>query len=150
MSDSLIIRSISPTDFVQWQFLWGGYNRFYGRSSLAPQVTKTTWSRFFDVNIPVYALVAEKNGILVGLVHYLFHYSTSRIELSCYLQDLYTDEAVRGLGIGRKLIQAVYDKAKADGSSRVYWQTQENNTIARKLYDNIAMHLGFIVYSKEV
>ena len=150
MSDSIIIRSIEAKDFVQWQLLWSDYNRFYGRNFLAPEVSQTTWSRFFDVNVPVHALVAEKNGMLVGLVHFLFHYSTSRIELSCYLQDLYTNESMRGQGVGSKLIQAVYNKAKTAGSSRVYWQTQENNAVARKLYDNIAMHLGFIVYSKEI
>ena len=66
------------------------------------------------------------------------------------MQDLYTNESLRGQGVGSKLIQAVYNKAKTASSSRVYWQTQENNAVARKLYDNIAMHLGFIVYSKEI
>ena len=82
MSDSIIIRSIEAKDFVQWQLLWSDYNRFYGRNFLAPEVSQTTWSRFFDINVPVHALVAEKNGMLVGLVHFLFHYSNSRIELS--------------------------------------------------------------------
>ena len=66
---------------------------FYGRSletALAPEVTQMTWSRFFDINEPVYALVAESEGQLIGLTHYLYHRSTTAIKPICYLQDLFT------------------------------------------------------------
>ena len=101
MSNSLIIRSVEPTDFDQWQPLWQGYNRFYGRDALPVAITQMTWSRFFDAYEPVHAMVAEKDGQLLGLVHYLFHRSTIQVEPTCYLQDLFTHEAVRGKGIGR-------------------------------------------------
>ena len=131
--------------------LWDGYNKFYGRTGptrLKDEITRTTWSRFFDANEPVHALVAEKDGQLLGIVHYLFHRSTTMIEPICYLQDLFTAEASRGMGIGRALIQAVYEKAKAAGSSRVYWQTHETNLTAMKLYDKLAERSGFLVYRK--
>ncbi len=109
-----------------------------------------TWSRFFDAYEPVHALVAEKDGQLLGLSHYLFHRSTTSIEPVCYLQDLFTNEAVRGQGIGRALIEAVYERARIAGSTRVYWQTQEGNATARRLYDKVAELSGFIVYRKQV
>jgi GNAT superfamily N-acetyltransferase len=68
----------------------------------------------------------------------------------CYLQDLFTVEHMRGRGIGRRLIEAVYEAAREAGSSRVYWQTQVGNEAGRALYDKVAKHLGFIVYSHEV
>jgi GNAT superfamily N-acetyltransferase len=68
----------------------------------------------------------------------------------CYLQDLFTAPALRGLGIGRRLIDAVYDAARAAGCSRVYWQTQVTNETGRALYDKVAEHRGFIVYSHEL
>ncbi len=74
----------------------------------------------------------------------------TRLADVCSLQDLFTAEAARGRGVGRKLIAAVYDAARAAGSSRVYWQTQVTNTIGRALYDKMAEHLGFIVYSHEL
>jgi GNAT superfamily N-acetyltransferase len=109
-----------------------------------------TWSRFFDAYEPVHALVAEKDGQLVGLVHYIFHRSTTMIGPTCYLQDLFTTEAARGRGVGRALIEGVYELAKACGSLRVYWQTHETNLTAMKLYDKVAERSGFVVYAKRL
>jgi GNAT superfamily N-acetyltransferase len=107
-----------------------------------------TWARFFDAYEPVHALVAESDGALIGLAHYLFHRSTTSIEPTCYLQDLFTSEAARGKGVGRALINGVYEQAKLAGSSRVYWQTHETNLTAQQLYDKVADKSGFIVYRK--
>jgi GNAT superfamily N-acetyltransferase len=147
MPDSLIVRPIAPTDFARWEPLWEGYNTFYQRK-LPAEITNMTWSRFFDAYEPVHALVAERDGQLLGLVHYLFHRSTTMIAPTCYLQDLFTAEAARGKGVGRALIEAVYARAKEAGSSRVYWQTHETNLTAMKLYDKVAERSGFVVYRK--
>ena len=151
--NSVVIRPVQPADFNDWLPLWDGYNAFYGRSgptALPQDITKTTWRRFFEPAEPVYALVAEEDGKLVGLTHYLYHRSTTRIELTCYLQDLFTEPARRGRGIGKALIEGVYAEARAAGIRRVYWQTQESNTAGRLLYDKVARHDGFIVYSADV
>jgi len=150
MSD-IAVREIEKSDHAQWQSLFAGYNAFYGRvgpTALPDDVVETTWRRFFEPAEPVHALVAEHRGQLVGLAHYLFHRSTTQIQLTCYLQDLYTSEQSRGAGVGRKLILAVYDRAVASGSPRVYWQTHETNSTAMQLYDKVAERSGFIVYRK--
>lgn len=108
------------------------------------------WARFFDAAEPVHALVAESDGQLVGLVHYLYHRSTTRLDPVCYLQDLFTAPTQRKQGVGKALIAAVYAQAAADGACRVYWQTQVTNTAGRALYDQVAEHQGFIVYSHEL
>ncbi len=131
--------------------LWDGYNAFYGRqgpTALPAEVTRTTWSRFFDTNEPVHAAVAEGSDKLLGLVHYIFHRSTTQRAPVCYLQDLFTVEEARGKGVGRALIEAVYDRAKDAGSGRVYWQTHETNATAMLLYDQVAERPGFVVYRK--
>jgi GNAT superfamily N-acetyltransferase len=151
MSGELIIRAVTRGDYDQWLPLWDGYNAFYGRSgptALAPEITAMTWQRFFDAYEPVHALVAENGGRLLGLTHYLFHRSTNAIAPLCYLQDLFTTEAARGKGIGRALINAVYDVARRAGSPRVYWQTHETNLVAQDLYNKVAERSGFIVYRK--
>ncbi len=153
MSPDRIIRPVAPGDFERWLPLWEGYNAFYGRSgptALDPEVTRMTWSRFFDAYEPVHALVAESGGGLIGLVHYLFHRSTTLLNNICYLQDLFTDETTRVRGVGRALIEAVYAKAKAAGSPRVYWQTHESNAVAQVLYNKVSTRSGFIVYRKEL
>jgi GNAT superfamily N-acetyltransferase len=149
MSKRLSVRPVAPTDLDQWEALWEGYNTFYERT-VPPEITRMTWSRFFDASEPVHALVAEKDGRLVGLVHYLFHRSTSLFGPTCYLQDLFTAEAARGQGVGRALIEAVYERARSAGSQRVYWQTHETNLTAMALYDKVAERSGFLVYRKRL
>ncbi|HEY4079176.1 MAG TPA: GNAT family N-acetyltransferase [Burkholderiaceae bacterium] len=154
MTDSIVtVRPLEPTDLEAWRPLWDGYNAFYGRAgetALPEEVTSVTWQRFFDPNEPVFAWVALIDGKMVGLTHFLYHRSTTRIELTCYLQDLFTSEAARGRGVGRALIEAVYAEAQAAGIKRVYWQTHETNAAGRTLYDKVAKHLGFIVYAKDL
>jgi GNAT superfamily N-acetyltransferase len=148
-----LVRPVRPADLPAWQPLWDGYNAFYGRegaTALAPEITAATWQRFFDPAEPVFGLVAEAEGRLVGLTHYLFHRSTTRLELTCYLQDLFTLPAARGQGVGRALIEGVYAAAKSAGIKRVYWQTHETNAAGRLLYDKVAKHFGFIVYAHDV
>jgi GNAT superfamily N-acetyltransferase len=148
---AVTIRPVIREDFDAWKVLWDGYNAFYGRkgaTALPDEVTRTTWSRFLDPNEPVHALVAEASGKILGLAHYLFHRSTIQIAPTCYLQDLFTVEAARGQGVGRSLIDAVYERAKAAGSGRVYWQTHETNGAAMLLYDKVAERSGFVVYRK--
>jgi GNAT superfamily N-acetyltransferase len=153
MSLNLIIRPVTPQDYDQWLPLWGGYNAFYGRfgdTALAPEITQTTWARFFDINEPVHALVAEFDGKLLGLTHYIFHRSTISLTTNCYLQDLFTTPNSRGKGVARALINGVYNQAKLAGSGRVYWFTHETNATAMLLYDKVADKSGIVVYRKSI
>jgi len=148
-----VIRAVAVEDFDAWKPLWDAYNAFYGRkgpTALPEEITQATWSRFFDSNEPVHALVAESSGRIVGLAHYLFHRSTTQLGHICYLQDLFTVEEARGKGIGRGLIEAVYARAREAGAKRVYWQTHETNARAMRLYEQVAERSGFIVYRKDV
>jgi GNAT superfamily N-acetyltransferase len=143
------VRALERHDFPQWLPLWDGYNAFYGRAgatALAPQITQATWERFFAAGEPMHACVAEQDGRLLGLVHYLYHRSTIHLAPVCYLQDLFTAPAARGRGVAAALIRAVYRAAQAADVQRVYWHTQETNAAARRLYDRLAERSGFILY----
>jgi len=147
------IRPVAPQDYEGWRPLWDDYNAFYertGPTALPEEVTDALWRRFFDANEPVHAIVAERGDRIVGLCHYLYHRSTSRLEPLCYLQNLFTVAEERGHGIGRALIERTYEIAKAHGCKRVYWQTHTTNTPGRTLYDKVAKHFGFIVYAKDL
>ena len=153
MTEQFIIRPIRRDDYDQWRPLWDGYNKFYGRTgptALPEPITNATWERFFSTAEPVHAFVAARGDELVGLVHYLYHRSTTRLLDVCYLQDLYTKESLRGQGAGRQLIQAVHEAARQANSTRVYWTTHTTNNAGRTLYDKVAKHLGFIVYVQEL
>ena len=152
MPSVITVRALRESDYPEWLPLWDGYNAFYGRAgptALDPEVMATSWRRFFNPDEPMFALVADSGGKLLGLTHYLYHRSTTRIALTCYLQDLFTAPDARGQGVGRALIQAVYAAAKNTGIQRVYWQTHETNAAGRLLYDKVAKHHGFIVYAHD-
>ena len=148
---ALVVRPAVRSDYDRWRPLWDGYNAFYGRSgdtALAPEITAATWQRFFDPYEPMFALVAERDGELLGLVHYLLHRSTTSLAPSLYLQDLFTSANARGQGVGRALIEAVYAAADANGTPAVYWLTQDFNQTARRLYDRIGVKSPFIRYNR--
>jgi GNAT superfamily N-acetyltransferase len=146
------VRPLTSADRDAWEPLWDGYNAFYGRvgpTALPAEVTELTWARMLDAGERVYGLVAEIDGRVVGLAQYLFHRSTTLPADICLLHDLYTSPDARGHGAGRALIEAVDEAARAAGSTRVYWQTQESNATARALYDTVA-DSGFVVYRHDL
>src|SRR5215510_4910279 len=147
MSDNLTVRFVAKSDFDRWLPLWDGYNAFYGRSgktALAREITEMTWARFFDGYELVHGLVAESNGALLGLTHYLFHRSTIAIEPVCYLQDLFTAEASRRKGVGRALIEEVYRQAKLSRCVLVYWHALLTIRTPRASYNKVPDQLLFI------
>jgi GNAT superfamily N-acetyltransferase len=149
---AVVVRPVEQGDFAGWMPLWNGYNAFYGRqgeTALPDEVTTIAWQRFFDPTEPMFAIVATVEKQVVGLAHYLYHRSTTRIDLVCYLQDLFTLPSHRGGGVGKALIHGVYARAQAVGIKRVYWHTHETNSAGRLLYDKVARHAGFIVYAHE-
>ena len=149
-TDGLGIRPLQPGDEAEWRRLWRDYLAFY-KTELPETIYALTWKRLNSGLPNEYSgLLALKEGKPVGLANYLFHRSCWLEGDACYLQDLYADPDVRGLGIGRALIEAVYARAREAGSTEVYWQTQSFNETARRLYDRIADHTPFIIYQKNV
>jgi GNAT superfamily N-acetyltransferase len=141
------IRPLKLTDKAEWLPLWQGYQAFY-KTDIPSTTTDITFSRFLNEAEPMFAFVAEDDGHLIGMVHYIFHRSCWTVNDYVYLQDLYVHSDIRGKGVGRKLIEAVYEEATRKGASRVHWLTQEDNNPARFLYDTIADRTGFIQYRK--
>lgn len=142
------IRPLQPADRPAWETLWTAYLKFY-ETSVPSVVYDTTFNRLLGADQQdFHCLIAEVAGKPVGLAHYVFHRHCWRVENVCYLQDLYADAAVRGQGIGRKLIECVYAAADANGSQNVYWMTNQDNKTARQLYDRVGQVSTFIKYQR--
>jgi GNAT superfamily N-acetyltransferase len=140
------IRRAEERDQPRWRELWDGYTRFYEREPNEEQ-TRYTWSRIMDPASPIHCVVAEVEGSgVVGVAIYVVHENTSTMTPVCYLQDLFVDPAVRAGGVGAGLIDWLVAESKAQGWSRVYWNTRENNYRARGLYDKYTPHSGFLRY----
>lgn len=141
------IRVARESDFAQWLPLWKAYQVFY-KTEIPEATTAATWKRFHDPAEPMHCAVAELDGRLVGTVHYIQHRSCWTVGDYVYLQDLYVDPAIRGMGVGRALIEHVYARASEAGAARVWWLTHESNAQAMRLYDHVADKSGFIQYRK--
>jgi GNAT superfamily N-acetyltransferase len=139
------IRLLEAKDHQAWLPLWSGYQSFY-RVSIPDEVSMVTWSRLLDPAEPMSGALAWSEDRAVGLVHFIQHRSCWTTGDYCYLQDLFVAEAMRGSGVGRKLIEHVYAQTLRQGCSRVYWLTHETNVAAMQLYDRIAERSGFIQY----
>lgn len=142
------IRPLRQADEAEWRRLWTGYLEFYG-TEVTEEVYRTTFARLLGEDPNDHdGLLALVDGRPAGLVHFLFHRHAWKIERVCYLQDLYADPDLRGHGVGRALIEAVYSRADAEGAPQVYWLTQEGNETARRLYDRIGRLSEFIRYDR--
>jgi len=139
------ISPLRPSERGRWTELWSAYQRFYG-VDLPAEVSDSTWQRIQAGRI--HGLGArDSTGWLIGIAHFLYHEDTWSTAPACYLQDLYVDETARGSGCGRALIEAVNAAARAAAANSPYWLTHESNTVARRLYDRLARHQGFLQYS---
>ena len=142
---TISVRPLNSKDKSRWLELWHGYLTFY-ETSLSSEQTELTWKRLMDSNYGVFGLMAEKDGAIVGITHFMYRPSTWAPKDYCYLEDLFVDPTVRGSGAGRALINRVIELAKEHGAGRVYWTTKENNAQARILYDSFIKVSEFVQY----
>ncbi|WP_170458796.1 GNAT family N-acetyltransferase [Ruegeria arenilitoris] len=148
MTQAPRIRPLKPEDRPSWDLLWRAYLEFY-ETVLPDEVYESTFARLLGDDPQDFScLVAELDGELIGLTHFLFHRHAWKIENVCYLQDLYASPHVRGTGVGRALIEAVYAEADRKGAPDVYWLTQEFNHTARQLYDRVGQLTPFLKYRR--
>ncbi len=131
-------------DQPRWAELWSAYLAFY-EITLPDAIYVHTWARLLQDD-ELHGLASRVNGRIIGLTHFLFHSSAWTLTPACYLQDLFVEEAARGHGTARALIEAVAAQARDRASTRMYWLTQDHNATARLLYDRLAKHSGFIRY----
>lgn len=142
------VSRLHPQDRPRWTDLWRAYLAFYG-TALPEEQYEDTWARLLH-DTAVHGLAARQDGSIVGITHFLFHAHCWTTAPACYLQDLYVDESVRGVGVGRALIEAVAGRSRERAASRMYWLTQDYNAPARRLYDAVATYSGFIRYEYDL
>lgn len=148
---TVTVRPLEAADQAAWRDLWAGYITFY-EADVPEAVSALTWERLFDPAEPLHGAVATLEGdpTPIGLVHWLTHRSTWSATTYAYLEDLFVSPTVRGGGVGRALIEHVYDWARGQNCTQVYWLTHQTNTTAMALYDRIATRTGFVHYAKAV
>ena len=144
MAGMIEIDRLRPEDRAAWEVLARGYKAFY-HDPEPDEAYEATWRRLAG-GTELHAFGARLDGRLIGLAHYFFHPTFWSGE-ACYLQDLFVEEAMRGRGAARALIERVAEAARERGATRYYWHTQDTNATARLLYDRVARFSGFIRYA---
>lgn len=145
MSDAVTIREITSEDEAAWRELWAGYLTFY-ETTLPDAVTDATWQRIIGDDPTFQAIVAERDGEVIGFANTVLHDFTWSDRPAGLLHDLFVRPEVRGGGVGRALIDHVIAQGRREGWNRVYWLTKEDNAAARRLYDTYAPADGFVRY----
>lgn len=140
------IRNAEAGDLEAWLPLWKGYCDFY-RVTIAEDITRSTWARILDPMTDLNARMALSDGKLVGFAHHVTHATTWDRRPTCYLEDLFTAPAARGLGVARALLDDLVALGKAKDWASIYWITAEDNATARKLYDSYTGKDEFVRYS---
>jgi len=146
---NVTIRPINAGDRAAWNPLWAGYLAFY-ETTVAPEVTERTWTRLTNADGMSALLAIDTDGSAIGFAHFMFHPTTWSMSDTCYLEDLFVAPAARGKRVGRQLIAAVADAARAKGAASLYWHTEEFNGTARRLYERVAKRTPFIRYRTDL
>ncbi|KAB2912137.1 MAG: GNAT family N-acetyltransferase [Hyphomicrobiaceae bacterium] len=146
---SVRVRRLQARDKDRWRLLFNGYIAFY-KATVAEDVIELTWQRLMaeEPGFHICLVAVDDTDTAIGLAHVLFHRSTWSATWYCYLEDLFVDPQLRNKGVGRALIEAVYEEADRRRCTRTYWATQEFNATARGLYDTLAAKSPFVQYRR--
>ena len=146
---SINVRQLQVGDKPAWEELFFAYLKFY-ETSPSDVNSELLWDRLTNPEPQIQALVAEANGVVIGIVHFHYQLSTWSDTSYCYLEDLYVAEGARESGVAKALIQQVQELAIKQGCTELFWITKESNTTARKLYDKVANLSDFVRYEKKL
>lgn len=139
------IRAIAAADRADWDRLYAGYAAFY-QVAQTQAMRDTVWGWLLDPAHGLEALVAENDGVLIGLAHFRAFAQPLSASTGGFLDDLFVDPKARGAGAAAALLKAVADVGRARGWTVISWITAEDNARARALYDRAAELTKWVTY----
>jgi GNAT superfamily N-acetyltransferase len=140
----IVVRRAAAEDYTRWRELWDAYIAF-AQSQLDESVTQHTWQRIVDGS-SLRCLVAEADGAVCGFALAVLHEGSWVTHPVCYLEDLFVDQLMRGVGAGRALLEGLRAEGEKEGWAKIYWLTRAGNP-ARKLYDQLATVGDYVRYT---
>jgi ribosomal protein S18 acetylase RimI-like enzyme len=149
---TVTIRPAEKRDVQAVAELIGEIEEFYGATKIQPMDERTPQVEEALFGTPPLAsalLVEDEAGDIVGMAAYSFLWPAAGSSHSLFLKELYVRDTLRGQGIGRRLMDELRTIAAArPGCSRVEWQADNDNPIARGFYrsQGFEEHEGKIFY----
>ena len=142
------VRAIEAADAARWRELFTAYGVFY-ETDFSGEVVDGVWAWLMDAEHPLFCLVAESAGRVVGFAHVREQPDTFTAGPGWFLDDLYTEPEARGSGAGTALIAAIEHHARAHGGGTIRWITAVDNERAQRVYDRLATRATWVTYELE-
>jgi len=137
-----MIRRATTNDLPQLSQLFDAYRIFYRKS---PDITRATdfLNERMKENESV-IFVDDENGTLTGFTQLYPQFSSTRMQRSWLLNDLYVHPTYRGKGISKKLIEAAKQLARETNAAGLLLETEKTNITGNQLYPSA----GFVLYNE--
>jgi GNAT superfamily N-acetyltransferase len=136
-----VVRPATPDDIDALAALTEEMNGYYGASDVEPLDLRRQQIRdalFGDVPA-AYALVATDAGSAVGFATYSFLWPAVGLTRSLYLKELYITQARHRTGVGRQIMESLFELAGEHNCSRVEWTADQDNPGAHAFYETFGV-----------
>jgi GNAT superfamily N-acetyltransferase len=84
-----------------------------------------------------HCLVAEENGVLIGLLVYYFVPFTYRAKPNVIIKELYVADEHRSKGVGKLLMKAIATEAEQAGCGLIKWYVAKWNQRSIEFYERL-------------
>jgi len=144
--DSIAVRRATAADLEDLVPLFDAYRRFYGRAGDPEAARRFLRDRLERAESVVF--IARDELGAAGFTQLYPSYSSVALGRIFVLNDLYVVPRARRRGVGRDLITAAVDYARAAGAVRLTLSTAHDNTAAQALYESMGWRRDdrFLVY----
>jgi len=129
------VRIAGPCDAERVAPLLDAYRQFYAQPADPGLALHFLRERFAHHESCV-LLAEDDEGAAAGFVQMFPLFSTVRAVRTYLLNDLFVAPVVRGHGVGRQLLAAAAQFARANGAASMSLQTANDNAPARALYES--------------
>jgi GNAT superfamily N-acetyltransferase len=146
-----VVRAAEPRDLPRVWDLIRELAEFEKLTDLLTGSAERLGAALFGAPPMLFALVAERDGRLVGYALFHLTYSSFRTNPRMWLEDLYVEPAARGSGAGEALVCGFVRESLARGCHRVDWEVLEWNP-ARAFYERLGAASsadGFLKYGMD-
>ena len=89
-------------------------------------------------------ILAQKENEVIGMAILFLNFSTFKAQPLINIHDFTVLKSKRNQGIGKRILKKIEEIAIEKGCCKITLETQENNIIARKLYNSFGFSDSFL------
>ena len=136
-----VVRSATPDDIDPLAQLAEEMDRFYGATETEPlEVRRQQIREALFGDLPgAYAVLAMDEDATVGFAAYSFLWPAVGLTRSLYLKELYVTQVRHRSGVGRQIMQSLFEVARKHDCSRVEWTADRDNPGAQAFYQTFGV-----------